>query len=277
MTRILVSAACALILSVGGYFMSALMTPAARGDAGTPPTGKIFICHATGSSANPYVQLEADASGNVSGHAGHGDDIIPSFDYTTNAGTATYPGQNLGPLSQFNGVTGAAILANGCVVPTTTTTTNGSGGIVTVTVTTPGQTVTSPGQTVTLPGQTVTSPGQTVTLPGQTVTTPGQTVTLPGQTVTLPGQPGPTVTVVGPGETRTVTQTVTTPGQNHTVTQTVTTPGQVVTAPGQTVTVQGPTHTVTVTKTRTIFKAGAHATRHAKKKAKKKARPHFTG
>lgn len=235
MKRILVSTVCSLVLAVGGYFLSGLLTAPARGDNGTPPTGQFTICHATGSSSNPYVVEHPDASGIVDGHADHqyDEDIIPAFDYTNSQGvTKTYPGQNLGPLSQFGGVTGADILANGCTIPTQ--------GTPTVTVVN--------GQTV-----TVTQPAVTVQVPGETP---------PANVVT---------------QERVVTQTVTTPGQ--TVVQTVTLPPQVVTqvqtvqAPPQTITVQGPTRTVTVTKTRTILKAGAHKT----KRAKKKAKPHFTG
>ena len=239
MKRILVSSACSLVLAVGGYFLSGVLTGPARGDNGTPPTGQFTICHATGSSSNPYVVEHPDASGIVDGHADHqyDEDIIPSFDYTNAHGdTATYPGQNLGPLEQFGGISGADILANGCTVPTPNT----------------------PGVT-----NTVTNM-QTQTV---TVTQNGQTVT-----VFVPGATPPANVVT---QERVVTQTVTTPGQ--TVVQTVTLPPQVVTqvqtvqGPPQTITVQGPTRTVTVTKTKTILKAGAHKTKRAKKK------PHFTG
>ncbi len=36
----------------------------------------ITICHATGSSSNPYVRLTISTSG-LSGHSGHADDLIP--------------------------------------------------------------------------------------------------------------------------------------------------------------------------------------------------------
>src|SRR3989344_277564 len=56
---------------------------------------KVDICHATGSVANPYTQLQisinsaADCT-SASGHDSHTNDIIPIFTYET----CTYPGKN---------------------------------------------------------------------------------------------------------------------------------------------------------------------------------------
>lgn len=42
---------------------------------------KVKICHSTGSESNPYVVNQPNKNGDVSGHDGHEDDIIPSFIY----------------------------------------------------------------------------------------------------------------------------------------------------------------------------------------------------
>ena len=73
----------------------------------------VEICHATGSSSNPYVVQHPSKSGDVSGHDGHGGDIIPPF--TFNGGS--YPGKN------WN-TTGRAIYDNGCKMPAPPTATD---------------------------------------------------------------------------------------------------------------------------------------------------------
>jgi hypothetical protein len=82
--------------------------PAANGDcpSDTPPVHtKVTICHATGSSTNPFVTITPSASGVFHGHLGHQDgrDIIPPF---------TYKGQ---VYSQNWNAAGQAIFNNGCV------------------------------------------------------------------------------------------------------------------------------------------------------------------
>jgi hypothetical protein len=52
------------------------------------------------------------ADGDVSGHDGHGDDIIPPFTYEEGGATKQYRARNWGP-------SGQAIFANGCNVPGT--------------------------------------------------------------------------------------------------------------------------------------------------------------
>jgi len=82
----------------------------------------VTICHRTGSASNPYVLISPDAEGVVSGHLDHeqtgngpGGDIIPVFIFHG----VTYS-KNLG--ITIGGVTGAAILANGCNMPGVTPT-----------------------------------------------------------------------------------------------------------------------------------------------------------
>lgn len=81
------------------------------------------ICHATGSSSNPYVRITPSVSGVFHGHLGHQDgrDIVPPFTWKGQA----MPGQNWDARGQ-------AIFENGCELPapppapaavTTTTTT----------------------------------------------------------------------------------------------------------------------------------------------------------
>jgi len=85
--------------------------------ASQPPGHKVTICHATGSATNPFVSITVDVASilNGQGHAGHAD-IIPAFSYTDHHGvTHSFPGQNLG--TDYNGSTGAAVLANGCQIP----------------------------------------------------------------------------------------------------------------------------------------------------------------
>ena len=40
-------------------------------------TGKITICHATGSEKNPYIEISVDAN-SLNGHGTHEGDIIPA-------------------------------------------------------------------------------------------------------------------------------------------------------------------------------------------------------
>lgn len=65
---------------------------------------KHTICHATGSSTNPYVMITPSVSGVFHGHIGHqgGEDIIPPF---------TYKGASY---SQNWDAAGQALFANGC-------------------------------------------------------------------------------------------------------------------------------------------------------------------
>lgn len=97
--------------------------PASKGSpsAGSEHTGSghtpVTLCHATGSSRNPYVVITIDddgvlgSSGGGNGHDGHARDIIPPFDYVDNRGVArSYPGKSWDAAGQ-------AIFAHGCEVP----------------------------------------------------------------------------------------------------------------------------------------------------------------
>ena len=95
--------------------LSLLLIPASaqatgNGGHGGSDKGKVTICHATGSSTNPYVQITPSKSGVYHGHIAHqhGEDIIPPF---------TYKGQTY---SQNWDAAGQAIWNNGCKKPTTT-------------------------------------------------------------------------------------------------------------------------------------------------------------
>jgi hypothetical protein len=78
----------------------------------------VTICHRTGSATNPYIVISPDVEGVVNGHLDHeqtgnglGGDIVPVFVFHG----VTYS-KNLG--IDIGGFSGAAILANGCRVPT---------------------------------------------------------------------------------------------------------------------------------------------------------------
>jgi hypothetical protein len=81
-----------------------------------PEVHKVEICHATSSDKNPYSSnkvswssIDNENNVNWNGHGDHDRDIIPVF--------GDFPGQNLGIIDGLEGVTGDAILANGCEVP----------------------------------------------------------------------------------------------------------------------------------------------------------------
>ena len=180
---------------------------------------KVDICHATGSTSNPYIVSQVDISsvdedGNqfLNGHGDHTGpvfdpddppeswgDIIPAF---TNPATGTsFPG--------LNWPAGEAIWSNGCVVP-------GPSQSPTPTTTSPTPTTTSPTPTTTSPTPTATSPTPTTTSPTATAT-PTVTVTVTEtQVVVVPG-PGITSTVtVTPTPTPTETTTTISPSPGET-------------------------------------------------------------
>ncbi|WP_077488235.1 hypothetical protein [Sinomonas mesophila] len=99
-------AACALM--AGGLVTSPSF---AAGD--TPPDHRVTICHATGSTTNPFVVITPAKAGVVKGHegAGHQDaeDIIPPFDWNGQS----FPGQNWDAQGQ-------ATFNAGCVVTVVT-------------------------------------------------------------------------------------------------------------------------------------------------------------
>lgn len=77
--------------------------------AAADPADRVTICHATGSSTNPYVSVTASGNGIYSGHIAHqhGNDIIPQFTIASGPHAGTY-----GPQGD------QSILANGCQVVT---------------------------------------------------------------------------------------------------------------------------------------------------------------
>lgn len=106
-------------ISAAGLLSALLLTTAIGINAQSAGAGHqpVTICHRTGAATNPYVVITIDAEGVVNGHIDHtqigngeGPDIIPVFRYKG----ATYS-QNLG--TSVDGVSGSAILANGCVIP----------------------------------------------------------------------------------------------------------------------------------------------------------------
>ena len=68
----------------------------ANGTCGNAGNDQVTLCHATGSSTNPFVVITVSVNSVVGGH-GHGDhdgDVIPAFTYDN--GTKHYPGKNAG-------------------------------------------------------------------------------------------------------------------------------------------------------------------------------------
>jgi len=65
----------------------------------------VTICHATGSSTNPYVRISPDAEGVINGHLGHqgGRDIVPPFTFNGQTYSENWP-------------SGQTIFNNGCAV-----------------------------------------------------------------------------------------------------------------------------------------------------------------
>ncbi|HWG56821.1 MAG TPA: hypothetical protein VNT58_09905 [Gaiellaceae bacterium] len=208
---------------------------------------KHTICHATGSSSNPYVRITPSISGVFNGHMGHqgGEDIIPPYTYK---GT-TY--------SQNWNATTQAIFNAGCVVPaaqtpatTTTQTTTGT----TTTGTTTTQAACPPvTRTITeiVPGGVFHKTGSKTNpyvfiRPSKNSAHYDRSkhpddIIVPDQTVTRTVEVAGNCQSVTPGQTTTVTlarQTVTLPGETVTIPgQTTTVAGAAVTIPAQTVTV----------------------------------------
>lgn len=84
---------------------------------GAHAPAKVTICHATGSTSNPYVLITPSAAGIVNGHLSHQDqrDIVPPF---------TFRGQTY---SQNWTTNGQAVFNAGCHAVSRTTG-GGSGG-----------------------------------------------------------------------------------------------------------------------------------------------------
>jgi hypothetical protein len=188
-------------LAAAGFFVAGSF--AQSRDNGSPSTGQVTICHHTGDPKRPFIVISPDASGVYDGHAGlshqYGDDIIPAFSYVDAHGeTVSFPGQNLG--TNYDGTSGATLLAQGCsqtggtTSTIVTTSTNGTTSIQ-ATTSTMGST-----QTLTTVQGTTSTTGST-----QTVTTVAGTNPAGGATTTA-GVAGSSV----PAATTTVTTAATT-------------------------------------------------------------------
>jgi hypothetical protein len=117
------------ITSVAGLMLAVIPAVQANATQGNSNRGnsnthnKITICHATGSSTNPYVEIKPNANGVINGHVGHqdGEDIIPPFNYNYHGTTKNFPGQNWDAQSQ-------ATYKNGCEPVSEETQTEGGHG-----------------------------------------------------------------------------------------------------------------------------------------------------
>jgi hypothetical protein len=204
-----------ILFAVGAFAAAGL---AGSSDNGSPTTGHITICHHTGDKARPFIVISPDASGVYDGHAGlshqYGDDIIPAFSYVNAHGeTVSFPGQNLSTL--YGGVTGAVLLANGCVARAVTTTTVPGTTSTSTTTTVPSTTTTVPLTTTTVPLTTTTVVGGTTTTLVTSTTSQAPTTTAPaggvaGTTVVGTTSAGTTTAGGVAGTTSAITTTATT-------------------------------------------------------------------
>jgi hypothetical protein len=91
--RIVAGLTASSLLLVGS-----IATTQAASNSNPGQSGKVTICHSTASQKNPFIRVNANKNGNVSGHAGNshrgGRDIIPPFTYKQNGQNKTFPGQN---------------------------------------------------------------------------------------------------------------------------------------------------------------------------------------
>ena len=178
----------------------------------TPTSVAVTICHATGSTSNPYTtntvdSSSIDAEGNqyLNGHGDHTGpvftpgvtsewgDIIPPFTY----GEMNFPGYNWTPAGQ-------AIWENQCAyttpspTPTPTETTGSPTPTPTTSSPTPTPITTSPAPITTSPAPITTSPAPITTSPAPITTSPAPITTSPAPITTSPAptdtaSPSPTV------------------------------------------------------------------------------------
>jgi hypothetical protein len=112
------------LLIVTAFFALSVFAVSAHHDDPTPtpkPTLKITLCHWDNGQGGKWTSNDVNINSvsdcqDANGHGYHFNDIIPAFTYQT----CTYSGKNLS--ANFSGVTGQAILDNGCNIPTTTPT-----------------------------------------------------------------------------------------------------------------------------------------------------------
>lgn len=110
-TGALASIAFCLGVVLGSGSMATATNDANSGGRGSNnPGNKVTLCHATGSSTNPYVRITVNANGAVNGHDKHSRDIIPPFTYKSKGQQKNYSGKNWS-------AEGQAIFNNGCKRP----------------------------------------------------------------------------------------------------------------------------------------------------------------
>ena len=122
----------ALVLLVS-LTMSFFATPAAAAVLTTHDN--VTICHAIGGPKNFVVNHpNVDSIVKGTGHGGHADDVIPSFQYDLGAGVKTYPGNNLALVGILNN--GCAPSSVQAVAPTVVQSqcVNGAGTVPTYTI-----------------------------------------------------------------------------------------------------------------------------------------------
>ena len=66
------------LMQIGTAGDGSIVLPAPVLDAQANQTDKITLCHATGSTTNPYVEITVSVEGATNGHAKHSGDIIPA-------------------------------------------------------------------------------------------------------------------------------------------------------------------------------------------------------
>ncbi|AEE47368.1 hypothetical protein [Cellulomonas fimi] len=110
MVRSTVVALAATVVVAGGLGVAQAVPAAAAQDGGHTP---VTLCHAAGGSGT-FTLVTVDAESVLQeGHSSHPGDIVPAFEHAA----GTFPGQGLDALFGDAQVTGAQVLANGCVVP----------------------------------------------------------------------------------------------------------------------------------------------------------------
>jgi hypothetical protein len=193
MQRLIGTLAVVVGLAAAGFFVAGSL--AQSRDNGSPSTGHVTICHHTGDPKRPFIVISPDASGVYDGHAGlshqYGDDIIPAFSYVDAHGeTVSFPGQNLG--TNYDGTSGATLLAQECNQTGGTTSTNATTSTHATTSTQATTYTTGSTQTVTTVAGTTSTAGSatsTAGVAGSTVAATTTTVTTAAATTTAPFTP----------------------------------------------------------------------------------------
>lgn len=177
-----------IILALFAVALAGIFASVALADKPPQPGAsheKVTLCHATGSSKNPFVEITVNFNSvedaqHIGGHGGHSGDIIPPFTYTDSHGSFSFGGQG-----------DQSILANGCKVTQTTTEQTTTQETTTQVTTTVPTTTSTPSTT-----QVTTTVPTTTSTPG---TTTGSTTT---GTTTIPAVVPPTNGGNSPGATQ---------------------------------------------------------------------------